>query len=338
MAQTTINVGSNANDGTGDDLRSAFIAVNNNFTELYAASPVTSQITIEGNEVKSNQSNANLKLSANGTGAIELEAIQIRDNNIEGIRSNEDIQISAAGTGNVLVEALRINGTTITSDDSSSIKLGETLNVNTISSDDSSAVLISDDLNVSGTLSVATIDVNSIFSGDSTAIQINDALNVSGTLSADTIDTNVISSTDSSAIQIQDSVNISGALTVAGGIAGLSVLNNSTQSDGSTTISSSATTQVDSFDTTTFRSAKYILSISDATNNRFEIIECLVTHGPSADSTTEAFLTIYGSTTNHSIPLTTLTADINDGNVRLLATNISSDAHVFKFVRTAVNV
>ena len=34
MAIQTINIGNIANDGTGDDLREAFIKVNNNFTEL----------------------------------------------------------------------------------------------------------------------------------------------------------------------------------------------------------------------------------------------------------------------------------------------------------------
>ena len=35
MAKQTINIGSAANDGTGDQLRSAFDKVNSNFTELY---------------------------------------------------------------------------------------------------------------------------------------------------------------------------------------------------------------------------------------------------------------------------------------------------------------
>ena len=34
MAIQTINIGQVANDGTGDDLREAFVKVNNNFTEL----------------------------------------------------------------------------------------------------------------------------------------------------------------------------------------------------------------------------------------------------------------------------------------------------------------
>jgi len=39
MAISTINIGNIANDGTGDDLREAFIKVNNNFLELDARNP-----------------------------------------------------------------------------------------------------------------------------------------------------------------------------------------------------------------------------------------------------------------------------------------------------------
>jgi len=35
MAKQTINIGSAANDGTGDPLRTAFTKTNENFTELY---------------------------------------------------------------------------------------------------------------------------------------------------------------------------------------------------------------------------------------------------------------------------------------------------------------
>ena len=35
MAKLNINIGSTANDGTGDDLRTAGDKINDNFTELY---------------------------------------------------------------------------------------------------------------------------------------------------------------------------------------------------------------------------------------------------------------------------------------------------------------
>ena len=332
MAKATINVGSNANDGTGDDLRSAFISVNANFTELYAASPVTSQISLAGNTISTNASNANLKLLASGTGVIELEGIQIRDNHIEGIRSNEDLIISASGTGNIVIGALRLNGTTISSDDSTSVRINETLHVNTIASDDSTSVTIDDGLLVTGTLQANTIDTNSISSQDSTAIQINDALNVSGTLSANIIDTNVISSTDSSAVTISDNLQVNGTLT-ATSITGLSVLNNSTQSDGTVTLAGSSNQQpLDSFAHATYRSAKYQVSITDATNSRYGLDEIYVTHNG-----TTAFISTTGVSSTGS-SLATYSADISGSNLRILIVPISSDSVTYKFVKTLINV
>ena len=91
MAQQTINIGSSANDGTGDPLRTAFDKINDNFNELYGSSPFGQQITISGNKISSNVSNANLVLEASGTGAIEMEGINIRDNHILATRSNDDL-------------------------------------------------------------------------------------------------------------------------------------------------------------------------------------------------------------------------------------------------------
>jgi hypothetical protein len=45
MTITNINIGTIANDGTGDDLREAFIKVNNNFTELNARSAESTTVT-----------------------------------------------------------------------------------------------------------------------------------------------------------------------------------------------------------------------------------------------------------------------------------------------------
>ena len=44
MAQQTIGIGSSANDGTGDPLRTAFTKINANFTELYGS-------TAEANDI-----------------------------------------------------------------------------------------------------------------------------------------------------------------------------------------------------------------------------------------------------------------------------------------------
>ena len=344
MAQITLNVGSNANDGTGDTLRVAMTNINTMLTELYAASPVTSQITFDGNEIKTNQSNANLKLTASGTGVIELEGIQIRDNHIEGTRSNEDLVITPSGTGDLILGAIRVHGTNLSADDSSSIKIAETLNVNTIASDDSSAIQINDGVNISGALAIAgatttqdlavegNLSLNTMSSDDSSQILIDDGVRVSGTLTAPIIDVNELSSSDSSAIQINDNVNISGTLK-AGNIEGITVLSHSDQSDGTVTHSGSSGSQpLDSFAAGTYRSAKYNVSITDSTNSRFAMDEVFVTHDGSS-----AYISSTGVSSTGS-SLVTYSADISSGNVRVLMVPISSDSVTYKFIRVAIDV
>ncbi len=61
--QRVLNVGTNANDGTGDTLRDAMIKVNHNFDDLYASPLFNDGISISGNEIAANASNADLVLS-----------------------------------------------------------------------------------------------------------------------------------------------------------------------------------------------------------------------------------------------------------------------------------
>lgn len=72
MAKQTVNLGSSANDGTGDPLRVAFDKINDNFDELYLYSTAASgnNITITGNTIASDDTNGNIILDPNGTGDI----------------------------------------------------------------------------------------------------------------------------------------------------------------------------------------------------------------------------------------------------------------------------
>ena len=48
MAKQVINIGTTANDGTGDKIRIAFNKVNQNFTELYASTGFSAIVTWDG--------------------------------------------------------------------------------------------------------------------------------------------------------------------------------------------------------------------------------------------------------------------------------------------------
>ena len=82
MAQQIINTGANANDGTGEPLRQAFTAVNENFTEIYTAGPVGSDIQIVGNVISTIQTNQNLTLRPDGIGVIQANSSVIPSINL----------------------------------------------------------------------------------------------------------------------------------------------------------------------------------------------------------------------------------------------------------------
>jgi hypothetical protein len=72
MAIQTVNVGTSADDGSGDPLRTAFDKINDNFLELYAVSGAGSgnNIAFSGNKIISENSSGNITLDPNGTGKV----------------------------------------------------------------------------------------------------------------------------------------------------------------------------------------------------------------------------------------------------------------------------
>ena len=100
MARQAINIGSSANDGTGDPLRTAFDKINDNFVELYGSD----------NDINTLDANLNVNTFAITTGV-----------------TNGDITVTPNGTGSIKLGAVKFNGTTISSDDSTIININEAL-------------------------------------------------------------------------------------------------------------------------------------------------------------------------------------------------------------------
>ena len=455
MAQQTLNIGSTANDGTGDTLRVAMDKVNDNFNEIYASPLFNADIVISGNEIRANRSNDDLVFKPSGTGSITFPAIRINDNNIEGTRSNDNINLKPSGTGSVVFGSIKINGTSLSSDDSSFININEGLIVDgtlavsgtstlTGATNISSTLAVPSGLTTLSTLSVTgttslvgtttidnlTFNDNTIGSSSNADInltpggtgsvvisnltvdsninitdnvikttQSNSDLVISpaGTgqvviskadINSGTIDNTVIGattpvagtfttltantsavidgvtitdntiSTNASNANLELTGNGTGGVRVSGftfpttdgssgqfittnGLGVLSfatagaTLSHSDIADATTTVASSATTVLNTFDKTVYRSAKYFISVTDTTNSRFEFLEANVIH----DGTT-AYISTYGSTSNYTgaATLSDLTVDISGDDVRLKGTNISDNSCVFKFQRTAIDV
>lgn len=79
MAKQTINVGTNADDGTGDNLRGAFVKVNDNFTEIYNELGGTSlsRLGFVDNKITSDITNENVIIDPNGTGSLQVDSNSI---------------------------------------------------------------------------------------------------------------------------------------------------------------------------------------------------------------------------------------------------------------------
>ena len=127
MAQEVINIGAQADDGTGDTIRRTGIKINANFTELYAMPFAQTSLGLVENEISTTQSNADLVLKPSGSGSILFPAIRINDNNIEGTRTNDDLVLRANGSGSLVVDGIGIAGTSITALDSSFVNINENL-------------------------------------------------------------------------------------------------------------------------------------------------------------------------------------------------------------------
>ena len=74
MSQQIINVGNLPDNGDGDPLRTAFIKTNDNFTEIYAAGPVGSNIAIANNTISTSQLNGNIILGPKGIGVVQTNS------------------------------------------------------------------------------------------------------------------------------------------------------------------------------------------------------------------------------------------------------------------------
>ena len=93
MSKQTINVGTNQDDGTGDNLRAAFVKVNDNFTEVYneLGGTALSNVRFSGNTITTDDTNGHLILNPNGTGELQIEA-------------------STTVTGSITGTSLQVNG------------------------------------------------------------------------------------------------------------------------------------------------------------------------------------------------------------------------------------
>ena len=323
MAQEVINIGVQADDGTGDTIRGAGIKINSNFTELYTDPLVATSLGFLENEISTTQSHADIVLKPSGTGVVTFlnlkidSNINITDNEITTTVSNSDLVLSGSGTGLVKIGKADINGGAID---------GTTIGANSTGASTFTTITVpsvnADKVNITDNKIKATdTDAN-------LAISANGSGNVliNGFTFPNTVSAGQLIKTDGSK--------------VLSTVVFPFVVTDTDIQDGTATITGNSSAQViDSFSATTYRSAKYQIQISDATANRYKLVEANVTHNGST-----AFISIIGGASNGAGDGSTIydsldiSADISGGNVRLLGTVNNTNSQVIKFVKRVIKV
>lgn len=127
MAKQTINIGTSPNDGSGDPLRTAFIKINDNFSELYAKGAAGSNLNFSTNSIVSINTNGDIALDPDGTGIVDIQAdtvfasgksltvgnMLLDNSTISTVSTNTDLQLTGTGTGGVIIENLLIRNSEI---------------------------------------------------------------------------------------------------------------------------------------------------------------------------------------------------------------------------------
>ncbi len=283
-------------------------------------SVVVGNLSIKDNKILSNASNANIELTPSGTGQVTVPQltidsnINIKDNEIKTTVTNSDLVLSGAGTGSVKMDKVDINGGAID---------GTVIGANSALAGTFTTVTA----NTSATIKDITISDNQITTNASN-IDLELSGNGTGTVQISGFKFPTSDDTAGKFLKTDGAGNLGFATAGA-------TLSHSDIADATTTVASSATSVLNTFAVATYRSAKYYISITDATNGRFEFVEANVIHDGS-----NAYISSYGSTSSYTgaATMSTLSVDINGGNVRLLGTNISNNSCVFKFQRTAIDV
>jgi hypothetical protein len=120
--QQIIDYGATANDGTGDTLRNAFIKVDDNFSAIWEAGPVGSNVVISNNTIEIIDTNGNLVLKPNGIGTVQVRnSVLPVGNNIYNLGSANavfrSLYLGSGGfttSGNITADYFIGNGAALT--------------------------------------------------------------------------------------------------------------------------------------------------------------------------------------------------------------------------------
>ena len=288
-----------------------------------SGSLVIDALYFKGSSVSTKLTNADIELTADSdtvdffNGTTIDSNINIKDNIIKTTQTNSDIVLSGNGIGSTVLSKVDINsGTVDNTEIGASIPASGTFS----------------------TLSMETLNADGIIITNHT---------ITSTSNADVeLETGATGNVIVNGFTMPNTDGIVGQVLKTDGNGTLYFASHSSLYDHSfledvtaTVLGSSSSAQVvDTWSASTYRSAKYHIQISDATADRYRLIDANVTH----DGVT-AYISIFGGVDNGDgdgssvYDTIQFSADISGGNVRLLGTVNNTNDQAIKLVRRVIN-
>jgi hypothetical protein len=131
-----------------------------------------------------------------------------------------------------------------------------------------------------------------------------------------------------------NTLTVAGAVTTPGTVTGANVAVGAavvTSTSGGTAVSGTLATNIDTFATATYRSARYTFQISDGTS--YEVCDVLVTHNG-----TTPYVTTFGNVFTSTNSLGDFDAGISAGTLTLTYTAVAATSKTLKWIRTTIAV
>lgn len=290
----------------------------------FAGTTTVDNLTFNDNIIGTS-SNANLDLTPGGTGVVNVSnltidsSMNLTDNVIKVTRSNDDLVLSGNGTGATQISNIDLDSGTIDN---------TVIGANTPAAGTFTSVSFSNTEVNAGQLNIKDNEITVNTTNADLEISASGSGNVliNGFSFPNTFTAGQFIKTDGSKNLALTTFPI---LFVESDIA-----------DGTATITGNSSTQtVDSFSASTYRIAKYNIQISDATADRYALIEANVSHDG-----TNAYVSTFGKTGNGvgdgstAYDSIVFTADISGGDVRLRGTVNNTNTQVIKFVKRVMKV
>jgi hypothetical protein len=275
-------------------------------------------LNITGNTISSVNTNDSIVIDPNGTGNVTISGNLVADDLYGNLHfSSGNTHVIYISSSNTATHSSKFTF----NDTSNVLAVGGNIDISTNYYLGNGYYLSGlDATKLSGTANLNQVNINSSGDANYGAISLGNATIAANTTSGAA---GIFTGIGSSAISNITIGTSSSTVKVPGTLATGSIVGNSAN------ITITTGTLIDTFSVSTYRTAKYIIKVSNSTT--YEALEALVIHDGS-----DSYITVYGYISSDDTDIVSVSTNISGGNVNLYASRIGATTTVLNYLATYI--